>query len=149
MLSHSDLLIIDKIMNLQEKKLEVSYKSVVLLRIMLSLIFIVAGISHLFNVEKTVARIGNASFGFIGRLFGSPEISVVISGIIMLIAGFALLLNVKTRYAALLLIAVLIPITLTVQVGQMSSLGPLFKNIAILGGLLFFSINSNLKFKKQ
>jgi len=34
---------------------------------------------------------------------------------------------------------------LTIQVGQMATLGPLFKNIALLGGLLFFSINSKIQ----
>lgn len=55
-----------------------------------------------------------------------------------------------------LLIAVLIPITLTIQVGQVETMGPLFKNAAILGGLLFsvliqiFNIKNNekLKYKK-
>lgn len=136
-------------MKFQEKTLEVSYKSVVILRIMLSLIFIIASTSHFFNTEKTVNRIENASMGFIGNILGTPETAVILSGIVMLIAGIALLLGFKTQIAAIVLIAVLIPITLTVQVGQMTTLGPLFKNVAILGGLLFFSINSNLKIQKQ
>lgn len=136
-------------MKSQEKTLEVSYKSVVILRIMLSLIFIVASTSHFFNTEKTVSRIENATLGFIGNILGTPEIAVILSGIVMLIAGISLLIGFKSRIAAIVLIAVLIPITLTVQVGQMTTLGPLFKNVAILGGLLFFSINSNLKIQKQ
>lgn len=136
-------------MKFQEKKLEVSYNSVVILRIMLSLIFIVASTNHLFNTKKAVSKIEHASMGFIGDILGSPEIAVILSGIVMLIAGLALLVGFKTRYAATLLIAVLIPITLTIQVGQVETIGPLFKNIAILGGLLFFSINSNLKNQKQ
>lgn len=136
-------------MKLQEKTLEVSYKSVVTLRIMLSLIFIVASTSHFLNTEKTVSRIENASMGFIGNIIGTPETAVILSGVVMLIAGMSLLIGFKTRIAAIVLIAVLIPITLTIQVGQMASLGPLFKNVAILGGLLFFSINSNLQTQKQ
>lgn len=136
-------------MKLQEKTLEVSYKSVVVLRIMLSLIFIVASTSHFLNTEKTVSRIENASMGFIGNIIGTPETAVILSGVVMLIAGMSLLIGFKTRIAAIVLIAVLIPITLTIQVGQMASLGPLFKNVAILGGLLFFSINSNLQTQRQ
>tara|TARA_R110002049_G_scaffold297289_1_gene486144 strand:+ start:631 stop:1032 length:402 start_codon:yes stop_codon:yes gene_type:complete len=132
-------------MKFQEKTLEVSYKSVVMLRMMLSLIFIIASISHLFNIEKTVGRIENSSMPFMANLLGTPEISVILSGIAMLIAGVSLLVGFKTKIASIVLIAVLIPITLTIQVGQITTLGPLFKNVAILGGLLFFTINSNLK----
>ncbi len=138
-----------KNMKFQEKKLEVSYNSVAVLRIMLSLIFIVASTNHLFNTENAVGRIENANMGFIGHILGPPETAVILSGIVMLIAGLALLAGFKIRYAAMVLIAVLIPITLTVQVGQVETIGPLFKNVAILGGLLFFSINSNLKIRNQ
>jgi len=86
--------------------------------------------------------------GFVGDLLGTPRTAVILSGVVMLIAGIALLIGFKTRIAAIVLIAILIPITLTVQVGQVETLGPLFKNVALLGGLLFFSINSNLNFKK-
>ncbi|PJX25222.1 hypothetical protein CAP47_02320 [Psychroflexus sp. S27] len=113
---------------------------------MLSLIFIVASISHLLQLEKTVGRIESAKFGMIGNLMGPPEVAVITSGIIMLIAGLALLIGFKTKLAAIALIIVLIPITLTIQIGQVSSLGPLFKNVAILGGLLIFALNN---FSKQ
>jgi len=136
-------------MKIQEKNLEVSYTSVVILRILLSLIFIVASTSHFFKLEQTVKRIEAANFSFIANIVGTPEIAVILSGIVMLIAGVALLIGFKTRVSAIILIAVLIPITLTIQVGQVATLGPLFKNVAILGGLIFFSINSNLKINKQ
>lgn len=136
-------------MKIQEKNLEVSYTSVVILRIMLSLIFIVASTSHFFKLEQTVKRIEAANFSFIANIVGTPEIAVILSGIVMLIAGVALLIGFKTRVSAIILIAVLIPITLTIQVGQVATLGPLFKNVAILGGLIFFSINLNLKINKQ
>lgn len=129
-------------MKFREQTLKVNYLSVVILRVMLSLIFIIASISHFMNTSETVSRIENANMGFIGNILGSPEIAVILSGIAMLIAGIALLIGFKTRIISIVLIAVLIPITLTVQVGQMATLGPLFKNVAILGGLLFFSINS-------
>lgn len=113
-------------MKFQEKTLKVNYKSVVILRIMLSLIFIVASTSHFFNTQKTVNRIAQANMGFIGTIFGSPEMAVILSGIAMCIAGTSLLIGFKTQFAAILLIAILIPIPLTIQVGQMTTLGPLF-----------------------
>lgn len=116
--------------------------SVQILRIMLSGIFLVAGFNHLLNMEKTVAKINQAAFKGMAYFFGNPEPMVVLSGIVMLIAGSALLLGFKTRWAALILLVVLIPITLTVQVGQLNTLGPLFKNIAIMGGLLFYIMNN-------
>ena len=136
-------------MKIQEKTLEVSYQSVVILRIMLNLIFVVAGSSHFFKTDETVNRMQKGSMGFIGNMFGSPEILVFASGAAMLIAGFALMLGFRTKIAALVLIAVLIPITLTVQVGQAATMGPLFKNVAILGGLIFFTLNSKFKIQKQ
>ncbi len=119
----------------------VSRRSIQVLRILLSGIFLIASSSHLMNVEQTVNRIDQASFKGIAYFFGNPELLVILSGIIMLIAGISLLIGFKTRWAAIVLLAVLIPITLTVQVGQINTLGPLFKNIAIIGGLLFFILN--------
>ena len=52
-------------MKFQEQKLEVSYASVVVLRIMLSDIFIVASINQLVKTEHAVQRIANAKMGFI------------------------------------------------------------------------------------
>ncbi|RYM35198.1 DoxX family membrane protein [Brumimicrobium glaciale] len=115
---------------------------------MLSGIFIVASLNHLFNVEKTVSRIEQANFGAIGELLGSPEVAVIASGIVMLIAGLALLVGFKTKWSAILLILVLIPITLTIQVGQVQSMEPLFKNIGLAGGLLFFAMN-DIQFRKK
>lgn len=122
--------------------------SVRLLRMMVSGIFLVAGFNHLVNTEKTVHRIEQANFKGFADFFGEPTILVILSGIAMLVAGISFLVGFKTRWAALVLIAILIPITLTIQIGQITTLGPLFKNVAILGGLLFFVFNDfNNKFK--
>ncbi|MCZ4319053.1 DoxX family membrane protein [Aequorivita viscosa] len=126
----------------------VSRRSVQLLRILVSGIFIVASFSHLLNVEKTVQRIETASFKGLALFFGNLELLVILSGIVMLIAGISFLIGYKTRWAAIILLLVLIPITITIQMGQITSLGPLFKNIAIAGGLLFFIINDIQTFKK-
>ncbi|EGV44785.2 DoxX family protein [Bizionia argentinensis JUB59] len=122
-------------------KILISRRSIQLLRIMVSGIFLVAGLNHLLNVEKTAQRIEQVNFKGFAYFFGEPQLLVILSGIVMLAAGFFFLIGYKTKLAAIVLVAVLIPITLTVQVGQITSLGPLFKNIAILGGLLFFILN--------
>lgn len=129
-------------------KILVNQRSVQIFRVMLSGIFLVASFNHLLNVEKTVNRMDQASFKGIAYFFGNPELLVILSGVTMLIAGFALLIGFKTRYAAIILALVLLPITLTVQVGQINTLGPLFKNIAIMGGLIFFIFNDFSKTEK-
>ena len=122
-------------------KILISRRSIQLLRILVSGIFLVAGTNHLLNIEKTAKRIEQASFEGIAYFFGEPQLLIVLSGIIMVTAGFLFLIGFRTKWAAIILMMVLIPITLTVQVGQITTLGPLFKNIAILGGLLFFTLN--------
>ncbi len=126
----------------------ISRRSIHLLRILVSGIFLVAGINHLLEVQKTAKRIEQANFKGIAYLFGDPQWLIILSGIVMLVAGFLFLIGYKTKWAAMTLMAVLIPITLTVQVGQITTLGPLFKNIAILGGLLFFVMNDTTKLLK-
>ena len=126
----------------------VTQRSVHIFRMMLSGIFLVAGFNHLMNVKATVAKLDQASFKGMAYVIGNPEYLIIISGIVMLVAGIALLAGFKTRWAAAILALVLIPITITVQVGQLNSLGPLFKTIAIMGGLLFFILN-DFKTTKQ
>jgi putative oxidoreductase len=121
--------------------ISVSQFSVTLFRVMLSGIFLVASTSHLLKVEQTINRVNEARFKELAYLFGDPKFSVIASGIGMLIAGISLMIGFKVKWAAIILALILIPITLTIQVGSMSTLGPLFKNIAIFGGLLFFIMN--------
>ncbi|MCK0125624.1 DoxX family protein [Gelidibacter sp. F2691] len=128
--------------------ISISRRSIHVLRIMVSGIFLVAGFNHLIHVEKTAQRIEQASFKGIAHFFGEPQWLIILSGIAMLGAGFLFLIGYKTKWAAIVLMAILIPITLTVQVGQITTLGPLFKNIAILGGLLFFILNDTDKLLK-
>jgi len=122
-------------------KILVSSISVTLFRVMLSGIFLMASASHLLNVDHAIQRINQAKFKEIAYVFGDPKFTVIASGIGMLIAGISLMIGLKVKWAAIILALILIPITLTIQVGSMDSLGPLFKNIAIMGGLLFFIMN--------
>jgi putative oxidoreductase len=122
----------------------INSRSLLALRVAVSGIFLIAGINHLLFPEKVVDRLNNATMADFAMPLGSPEVLVLLSGIFMVIGGMALLLGFQTRLAAIGLILILLPITFTVQVGQWATSGPLFKNIAIVGGLTFFAINGSL-----
>lgn len=124
------------------KSIEVSGVSVLLLRVCLSGIFITAGISHFTAPDKVVARIQSANFKFFAQIFGDPYWLGIASGMALLLGGVSLLLGIYTRESAILLLLVLIPITITIQLGNGLAHGPLWKNIALLGGLLFFILNN-------
>lgn len=127
---------------MESKTVIINQSSVTVFRILLSLIFIVASINHLFNVEKVIDKINQARFKELAFMLGNPEFSVIASGIVMLIAGISLMIGFRTKYAAIILALILVPITITIQIGQMSTIGPLFKNVAIFGGLIFFIMNN-------
>ncbi|OYZ21704.1 MAG: hypothetical protein B7Y39_08875 [Bdellovibrio sp. 28-41-41] len=108
-------------------------------RLLFSLIFIVAGSGHIFSTHKVAARIINAPLAPYLELFMPIPVHVFLAGIVLLIGGIGLMLGSWTKVSALALIAVLIPITLTAQLGGEESVGPLFKNIALIGGLIYFA----------
>jgi putative oxidoreductase len=121
---------------------EVNGVSVLLFRVCLSGIFITAGISHLLQPDQVASRIQSAAFHSFASFFGDPHLLGIVSGYALLIGGIAFLLGIFTRWSALLLFLVLVPITITIQMGNGLFHGPLWKNIALFGGLLFFIINN-------
>lgn len=108
-------------------------------RALFSVIFIGAGLNHLVRPEQVASRLEQSPQGAIVASFASPTLLVLLAGIALLAGGVALLAGFKTRLAAVGLALVLVPITLTVQVGAADA-GPLLKNIAILGALLHFAV---------
>lgn len=117
--------------------------TVAIFRTMLSLIFIVAGINHLIHGEGVLRKLENAAFHEIAWQMGDPRLLIFLSGIALLTGGISFAVGFKTRLAAMGLLITLIPITLIVQVGSLATLGPLFKNVAIAGGLLFFIVHGD------
>jgi putative oxidoreductase len=124
------------------KSTEVSGLSVLVFRIFLSGIFITSGITHLLQPDQIASRIPPAATQFITSHFGDPHLMGILSGYALLIGGLAFLMGVFTRWSALVLFLVLIPITISVQLGNGILHGPLWKNVALFGGLLFFIINN-------
>jgi len=103
-------------------------------------IFFIAGIGHFGQNEAMVQRLLAAPLSDLATALAPAEFLVYAAGVVLVLGGLALLLGLGTRLAALALIAVLIPITLTVHVGNPGHAGPLFKNIALFGGLVHFLI---------
>lgn len=122
----------------------INSRSLLVLRVAVSGIFLVAGTNHLLFPDKVVDKLGNAAMADFALALGPPQMLVLWAGLFMVIGGMALLVGFQTRLAAIGLILILLPITFIVQVGQWATSGPLFKNIAILGGLIFFAVNGSL-----
>ncbi|WP_158856906.1 DoxX family protein [Lunatibacter salilacus] len=123
-------------------KILVNGISVLIFRMSLSGIFITAGISHLMHPEEVANRINSAAFGQFAGSIGDPYFLGLITGYFLLIFGLLLFSGVFTRWSALILFMLLIPITVTIQLGNGILHGPLWKNIAIFGGLVFFIVNN-------
>jgi len=72
-------------------------------------------------------------------MIGDPSILLWLSGLAFIVAGITLALGWMTRSSALVLFLTLVPITSAIHVvPDRSHVGPLFKNIAILGALIIF-----------
>lgn len=109
---------------------------------MLSGIFLIAGVNHVAFPGHVAKRLMASSVYENLLFFMNAEVLVVATGIGLLAGGIFLAVNRYTRVAAMVLLLLLIPITISVQLQGWSTAGPLFKNIAIAGGLLFFIINN-------
>lgn len=106
-------------------------------RVLASGIFLVAGTKHLLATGHIVERLRSVPLADLVTAVAPAPVLVVAAGLVLAFGGAALLLGLRTSTAALALMAVVLPITLTVQTAPGQS-GPLFKNIAILGALLHF-----------
>lgn len=110
-------------------------------RVLFSLIFLGAGLKHLVRPDDLLARLEAAPLAWMATAVGPPRILMALTGVVLLGGGLGLFLGCWTRGNALALIAVLIPITVVIDLGHTDNLGPLFKNVALLGGLIHFAAN--------
>lgn len=110
-----------------------------LFRVLFSMIFVMAGFKHIFAIEAVTHRLSQTSTASFLNQVMPLEIHVFLAGIVLFVFGLGLLLGSWTQFSAFVLIGVLIPITISVQMEGKETLGPLFKNIALLGGLIYFA----------
>lgn len=108
-------------------------------RVLLSSIFLISGIKHVTDPQAIALRLSQSSWSHLLVQIMPLSTHAFLAGLVLLGGGLGLFFGSKTRYSALALISVLLPITVTVQMDSKESLGPLFKNIAILGGLIFYA----------
>lgn len=114
-------------------------------RIATSLIFIIGGIGHFVAHDYMLDRMAESPWRDAVSMIGDPSWLLWLSGGVFVICGNTLALGFLTRISALVLLATLIPITIAVHVAP-GHAGPLFKNIAIMGALLYLYANGPGRF---
>lgn len=123
-------------------------RNFIVFRMLTSFIFIYAGTNHLLHPQKIL---GKVSKGAAYQLLDMPSffsVSILLSGLAMIVFGVLLSVGYRQRLAALVLLGILIPITLMAQLDNLNDLGPFFKNIAITGSLLFIINHKNHEVQK-
>ncbi len=109
-------------------------------RVLLSVIFLLSGITKLMQWEGTQAHMIAQ-----GMPAGAVPVLLALATLVEIVGGLALLLGFQTRYFSLLLFLYLIPTTLIFHnfwayqgQAQQAQLINFLKNLAIMGGLLKF-----------
>lgn len=103
-------------------------------RLTVSLIFIIGGLGHFGRADEMLARMEESPWRDAILAIGDPLLLLHLSGVVFVIAGVTLVLGWLTRLSALALFVTLVPITITIHFAP-GHVGPLFKNVAILGAL--------------
>jgi putative oxidoreductase len=111
----------------------------VVFRVATSLIFIIGGMGHLIQDDVMMARIEASPWLELVHAIGDPLILLYLSGVVMAVAGALLAIGYRTKLAALALFVALVPITFVIHIAP-DHVGPLFKNVAILGALIHFMV---------
>ncbi len=103
-------------------------------RIFLSLMFILAGFSKLTAIAGTAGWFESLGIPV-------PTIAVVVSGLVELVGGLAILVGFKTRVAALVLAIFTVAATLIAHTNLADQVQQLFfmKNLAVTGGFLILA----------
>lgn len=128
------------------REFRINQLSILIFRILLSSVFIAAGIGHFLQTKIMSEKLSIAKMSFLVGWVSDVKALVILSGAGLLSGGFLLLLGFKTKLSSMFLVILIIIITITVQLGNPEGLGPLMKNIGLLGGLIFFSFNGGFQY---
>jgi putative oxidoreductase len=106
-------------------------------RVLTSLIFIIGRLGHFRQHEMMLARMKDSPWRSVVRVIGDPSVLLWLSGAAFVAAGVTLALGFLTRASALVLFLTLVPVTIAIHVvPDPEHVGPMFKNVAILGALV-------------
>lgn len=114
-------------------------------RVSTSLIFIIGGIGHFGAHDYMLERMAESPWNDAVNMLGEPSWLLWLSGAVFVVFGATLALGYLTRLSALLILVTLIPVTITQHIAP-GHMGPLFKNTAIMGALLYFYANGPGRF---
>lgn len=114
-------------------------------RVATSLIFIIGGIGHFGAHDYMLERMQESPWNSAVNMIGDPSWLLWLSGAVFVVFGVTLALGYLTRISALLILVTLIPVTITQHIAP-GHMGPLFKNIAIMGALMYFYANGPGRF---
>jgi len=103
-------------------------------RILTSLIFVIGGLGHFRQHEMMLDRMEQSPWRDVVNSIGDPSFMLWLSGAVFIVFGITLAFGFLTRLSALLILLTLLPITFFTHVAP-GHVGPLFKNIAIMGAL--------------
>ena len=109
-----------------------------LARVLVALIFIISGAGKLFGFAQVSEMMGQVGFP-------APSLFLIGAIVFEIVGGLLILFGYKTRFAALLLIAFLIPATLIFHAANIGDpaqaqmqITEVLKNLAIMGALVKF-----------
>jgi putative oxidoreductase len=106
-------------------------------RVLTSLIFIIGGLGHFRQHEMMLAWMEDSPWRSVARVIGDPSVLLWLSVAAFVAACVTLALGFLTRASALVLFLTLVPVTIAIHVvPDPEHVGPLFKNVAILGALV-------------
>lgn len=104
-----------------------------------SLIFIVGGIGHIANSALMMSRFEASPWAAAVSKLADPHTLLITSGVVLMLGGVLLLFGYRARLAACALFFTLVPITIVIHIAP-NHVGPLLKNVALLGGLVHFFV---------
>jgi putative oxidoreductase len=100
-------------------------------RILIALIFLLSGIDKFVHYAPTLGYMTKVGLPF-------PEVLLIVSAILEIVAALAIIAGWQTRWAAAALVLWMIPVTWVFHnpSGGQEQMAHFMKNVAIMGGLL-------------